>query len=122
MRDCRARLDSLERQLQVGWETPAWFSSLFLPWEDGAASADFSPNETLTCQLVAHDLKWGRFAHISHVGQHAAWPLEDGRWRATVSWRAKDLEPVTHTVELDSAGNLRPGAAPGTLAFVGFLR
>ena len=115
IRSCRAYLRTLE-QLNTttgAWESPEWFSGVFLAWEDATDMALLGPSHSLLCGLAGHDNEHVFGVGISHTSSRAFWPLTAGRWRGTIEWRAEERLPVRRDFSFDVSSPASSQEPPG---------
>lgn len=118
LRNCRAWLARLvEVQADGALAQPAHFSALYLTWDTAQQQVDLLPGEGRICELATHDKDNAIFAHISRFTTNLPWVLKDGRYVATVEWRADDLVPYSRDIEFEAVGNAEIAAQPGVLRF-----
>lgn len=118
LKKLRVRLDELRLKQVDAWVRPSWFVQQFLEWEDGAESTDLAPTEELTCFLVRHDAEWVIAAYTPFANR-AVLPhsLDSGRWRAQLSWRALEFEPLILKEDFEVERNPNPNFHAGELRF-----
>jgi hypothetical protein len=119
LKNCRAWLARLvEVQADGAFAQPAHFSALYLTWDTAQEQVDLSPGEGRICELATHDKDNAIFTHISRFTTNLPWVLMDGRYVATVEWRADDLAPYSRDIEFESVRNAEIAAQPGELRII----
>jgi hypothetical protein len=114
----RVRLDDLRLEQGDNWVSPSWFVQQFLEWEDGADSTDLAPSEELACFLARHDMDWVVFAYTPFANRIALpHNLDSGRWRAKLSWRASEFEPLILEQDFEVDRHANPNVHAGELRF-----